>query len=348
MAEAGLEKAAVARSFPPCAGVSTPARRFMLESCSASWETIDLSAEGLAALRAETAGYAMPGCWEVVRECGSLVEDGEIAGVHVQHVYPRSIRGTERILYLFGGGFISGSPAEDLSITARLADLLGRHVIAPTYRLAPEHPFPAARDDALTVYRRLVAESSGGVVVVGESAGGNLAMTLVLFAAEQGLPPPLAVALLSPWVDMTHSGDSHMLAEGLDPGISVEHLLVPASRAYAGGASLSSPGISPLFAELPSAFPPTVITSATRDLLLSDCVRLAARLRKQGTTVDLQVTEGLFHVFEYKPELPEAAQSLRDVAAFLARHLSAQREATSIARLSCLQWLQPVLWRISS
>lgn len=126
-----------------------------------------------------------------------------------------------------------------------------------------------------------------------------------------------AVALLSPWIDLTHSGDSHATLAGLDPTLSVEHFLQPASMAYAGERVLSSPEVSPLFAAIPPTFPPTIISSATRDLLLSDSVRLASKLRAQGVTTQLQIAEGLWHVFEWYPHLPEAAESMQAIAGFL-------------------------------
>lgn len=214
---------------------------------------------------------------------------------------------------------MSGCPEDDLSITCRLASRTGCRVCCPTYRIAPEHPYPAGFNDALAVYRELLA-GSGVAAVVGESAGGNLALRLLQHAASNGLTLPRAVALLSPWVDLTHSGDSHVTLAGLDPTLSVKHFLEPASRAYAGVADVRSPDVSPLFAPVPAGFPPTLLSSATRDLLLSDSVRLAAKLRAEGIQVELVVAEGLWHVYEWYPELPEAAQSLSTVAEFLNRH----------------------------
>jgi len=130
------------------------------------------------------------------------------------------------------------------------------------------------------------------------------------------------VGLLSPWIDLTHSGDSHVTLEGLDPTLSVKHFLEPASRAYVNNSVdiLGSPAVSPLFAHIPPTFPPTIISSATRDLLFSDSVRLASKLREQGVVVDFRVAEGLWHVFEWYTDLPEAAESLTSIANFLLRH----------------------------
>jgi acetyl esterase/lipase len=167
----------------------------------------------------------------------------------------------------------------------------------------------------MAVYRGLVFDDSvGSVVLAGESAGGNLALGLCQAATIEGLALPAAVALLSPWIDLTHSGDSHAFPVGHDPTLSVQHFLEvneiyfsspytrprphphhypttikPAAIAYAGGMSPTSPGISPLFADVPADFPPTYISTGTRDLLFSDCTRLAQKLRAQGTVVDLQV-----------------------------------------------------------
>jgi len=200
-----------------------------------------------------------------------------------------------------------------------LANLLGRRICVPMYRLAPEHPYPAACEDAMAVYSALKTRCC----IVGESAGGNLALALMLEIAsmESKLNPPIAMALLSPWADLTHSGDSHLTLANLDPTLSIKHFLEPASLAYAGSHCVSSPTISPLFASFPSQFPPTIISTATRDLLLSDSVRLAKKLRRGGNTVELQVAEGLWHVFEWDPELPESLESLCEIATFLCKYL---------------------------
>jgi len=302
---------------PPCATISHAARDFISQSGAAVWEDVDLTPEGLTALRLETSHIAAPGCQAVQSELGAVVKDGQIGGVPVLWVLPQGVRGPEVILYMHGGGFISGCPEDDVSIFARLADILGRRVCAPRYRLAPEYPFPAACDDAMTVYRGLV----DGVVVVGQSAGGNLALGVVLRGEAAGLSPPKAVALLSPWADLSHSGDSHAILTDLDPTLSVKHFLEPASLAYAGGRFLASPEISPLFDDFPANFPPTIISTATRDLLLSDSVRLAAKLRAVGCAVDLHVAEGLWHAFEWHTDIPEAAESVREIASFLSQHL---------------------------
>jgi acetyl esterase/lipase len=304
-------------------GVSAAARKFMTASGSATWLPASLSPEGVAQLRQENSDAARAGCSKVVRQLGVAITHELVGGVQCQWVRPRHMHGPEVVLFLYGGAFVCGCPDDDLSITAHLAETTGRRVCVPSYPLAPEHPFPAAMDDVARVYSALSLVGGGGVALVGESAGGNLAVSLTLDVLQSGDAAPLAVALLSPWVDLTHSGDSHTTLDGLDPTLSVTHFLAPAAAAYAGAQPTHAPAVSPLFAQVPPGFPPTLISSATRDLLLSDSVRLAAQLRASGAKVDLRVAEGLWHVFEWYADLPEAAESVRAVGEFVREYLPA-------------------------
>eukprot|EP01124_Arcella_intermedia_P009389 TRINITY_DN16126_c0_g1_i1.p1 TRINITY_DN16126_c0_g1~~TRINITY_DN16126_c0_g1_i1.p1 ORF type:complete len:317 (+),score=20.31 TRINITY_DN16126_c0_g1_i1:81-953(+) len=282
---------------------------------------VDLSESGLAVLRMDNSKAGAAG-WERAREGSPVVTREEVlGGVPCLWVDPPEVRGAEVVLYLHGGGFVVGSPEDDMSMTARLACCLGRRVCVPRYRLAPEHPYPAASDDVLAVYCQLL-ESHPGLFLVGESAGGNLALGLMVRISSPPLGPlrtPLAIALFSPWIDLSHSGDSHTTLRNMDPTLSVQHFLAPAALAYAGQRSVSDPCISPLFAEMPLEFPPTILSTATRDLLMSDSVRLATKLRCVGRkgVVDLRVAEGLWHVFEWYPQCPEALLSIQQISDFL-------------------------------
>lgn len=249
-------------------------------------------------------------------------EEAELGGVPTLRVRPRrppEIRAT--LLYLFGGAFVAGGPIEDLRITAPLAVDLGVEIHSPRYRLAPEHPYPAARDDAVSALTALLdSRPPSEVAVMGESAGGNLALTTVLHASELGLSAPAAVALCSPWADLGLSGDSWAANDGRDPTMTAagyDH----SARLYAGDLPVDHPEVSPLFAQYDRSFPDTLITTGTRDLVLSTCVRLATVLRRAGVDVSLRVHDGMWHVFEYTWQLPEAQESLRDTAEFLGRRL---------------------------
>ena len=282
---------------------------------------MDTAPGPMAERRREIYAFAAPGGKALAASVGVMVTEGAVAGVPVQWITPAHLRHDHTLLYFFGGGHITGSPDEDLSITARLAHFMGVRVCAPHYRLAPEHPFPAARQDALAVYGALIG-GPGRLALAGESAGANLVLALLSQIAAQGLALPGAVALLSPWCDLTHQGDTIATLDGIDPSLDHTHQLQHMARAYAGGRALADPDISPLFAPVVPGFPPTVITTGTRDLLLSDSARLSTSLRAAGVTVDLRVHEGMWHVFEYYPDLPEAELSTRGIAEFLIHHLS--------------------------
>ena len=224
------------------------------------------------------------------------------------------------ILYFFGGGFAIGSPTEDVVITAPLAVNLNICVVAPKYSRTPEAAFPVALDEAIAVYRVLIDEyGAENVVVAGESAGGNLALTTTLRARDEGLDLPAGIIGLSPWADLTHSGDSHLADR--DPTAKMSTCdLQPLADAYTGVHTPTDPLISPIFADF-RGFPPTFLTTGTRDILLSDSVRLATAMRCDGVAVDLRVWEGMWHVFEFYRELPEARTSVTEITAFAANIL---------------------------
>ena len=257
------------------------------------------------------------------------VEEIEIGGVAVQEVVPKGYDSARdpgndgrAILYYFGGGYIVGSPFEDLPIAATLARGTGLRVLMPHYRLAPEHPFPAALEDAAAVYRALIERiAPDALAVAGESAGGNLALASLLRSRDAGLPLPAAVALLSPWCDLSKTGDSQRMPEGFDPTLDYDKTLRSGALAYAGARELVDPLVSPLYGDYGAGFPPTLITAGTRDLFLSSCVRLSTRMRQAGVAAELRVWEGLWHVFEFYGELPEAQSSLAEIAAFIGGRL---------------------------
>lgn len=307
------------RRFPAPATLSAAARHFL--DAAPPPEPVDLAPEALAARRRAIHAESAPGGRALAEALGVVVNEGEVAGMAVQWIAPARPAGNHTVLYLFGGGHITGSPDEDLAITARLAHFGGFRLCAPYYRLAPEHPFPAARDDAVAVWRALAGQP-GRLALAGESAGANLALSLIGALAHRRLALPAALALLSPWCDLSHSGDTIATLDGIDPSLSHTHHLRHMAAAYAGGRALDDPEISPLFAGVPPGFPATIITTGTRDLLLSDCARLSEKLRRAGVPVELRLFEGMWHVFEYYPGLPEAEASTRGIADFLRLHLN--------------------------
>jgi acetyl esterase/lipase len=290
------------------ASTSGEAQKFLRESLGVDWEAADLSPAGLTCLRQENSEVAQ----KQQRDLPKVETSWEkIGNVNVQWVGESS---PERpiVLYFYGGAFVVGSPDDDFQISSEIARRTGLRICVPQYRLAPEHPYPAAVDDARAVYEALQKRKES-IILFGESAGGNLALQLALFTPSSS--PPLACVLLSPWIDLTHSGSSHVTLEQCDPTLSVQHFLQPCAMAYAGAATLET--VSPLLSTFPGqCLFPTYISSGTRDLLLSDSCRLATKLRKLGGKVELDVSEDMWHVFEWY-NLPEAKESLEKIAKFI-------------------------------
>lgn len=275
------------------------------------------SGGNLPQLRAATRAYIAPAVERILRSTNVMTRDVMINRIPCLEVKPLVVTTPWPILYGFGGGFIQGSAFEDLTIAAPLSSMTGATVIIPSYRLAPENPWPAAIDDGFAVYQTLC---DSPFAIVGESAGGNLALALMLRAKKAGLSLPRAAALLSPWCDLDTSSDSQSFNDGRDPTLTTQDSMI-AARLYAGDNDITNPDISPINGDFDNRFPPFLITTGTRDLLLSLSVRLARILRERGGDVDLQVWEGLWHVFEWEDSLPESNQSIGNIAAFLLRHV---------------------------
>ena len=264
-------------------------------------------------IRAEVRAGCAPFSEAAIRDSGVSVEDSCRGGVPVTVVTPPGAQAGRTILYLFGGGFMMGSPFEDMPIITALATGAQASVVAPHYRLAPEHPFPAALDDIDVVAATLEAEGMP-YVLSGESAGANLSLALTHRLRRLGRAVPKALALMSPATDMGFGGDSHEADR--DPFLRAART-AEVRDAYLGGRDHRDPEISPIYGSFDAGFPATLVTTGSRDLLLSDCLRLARIMREAGARCDLRVWDGMWHVFEYYPDVPEAALSLAEIAAFI-------------------------------
>jgi len=226
------------------------------------------------------------------------------------------------LLYLHGGGYVVGAPSTHAALAAGLARRAGVRAVLPDYRLAPEHPFPAAVEDALAAYREVVAEVGGAdrVVLAGDSAGGGLAIATVLAARDAGLPAPAAIAVLSPWVDLTGSGESMRTRRGIDPIFQPSDIEGYAVQ-YLGDGDRRAPLASPLFADM-HGLPPLLVQVGGNELLLDDAVRLASRAAAGDVDVTLRVRAGVPHVFQhFAGMLDEADEALAEAGAFLRRAL---------------------------
>ena len=248
------------------------------------------------------------------------IEMIEIAGIRCRQLTPPGWNSQQGhcILYAYGGGYVSGSTSEDQLITAPLAQQSGRRIIMVEYRLSPEYPYPLPQQDMRQVYSALLDQyGSARLVVSGESAGGNQVLSLMQDARDRGLALPRCAVLFSPWCDLANQGDSHIFNDTRDPTLNNDWVDVAASW-HAGDCALDDPGLSPIHGDM-RGLPPCIITTGSRDLLLSQCLRLAARLRAAGVECDLRVWDGLWHVFEFYP-IAEARLSIAEIAEFIRVH----------------------------
>jgi acetyl esterase/lipase len=223
------------------------------------------------------------------------------------------------LLYLHGGGFMFPPGNSYRWVLQQLARRIGVTACMPRYRLAPEFPFPAALDDCLAVYSALVSEGHR-VIIAGDSAGGGLAVSLVLCARTRGLALPAALYLMSPFTDLACSGESMFGKAAVDPICSPEAVLHRAFH-YLAGLSPTDPVASPFYGDL-SGLPPTLIHVGNDEVMLDDSVRFAARALKLGSPVDCTVYDGMPHIFPTIPFVPECEAALNVGADFLKRHLS--------------------------
>lgn len=245
---------------------------------------------------------------------------GEWGGVSGISLRPHVADAGPRVLYLHGGAYCFGSPATHASFVARLASACEVCAFAASYRLAPEHPYPAALDDARAAYLAIAARHKPPVLV-GDSAGGGLALSLAIACRDEGLPPPAGVALISPWVDLTCGGESIRINAGRDAMLRPQYLDRCAS-AYAGRFDRSDPRVSPLFADL-SGLPAVVVHVAGQELFLSEGVGIAARLRDAGVDVEAKLYKGMWHDFHiHAGMMKRADEAVTDLAGWIRERLA--------------------------
>lgn len=237
-----------------------------------------------------------------------------LAGIPAWRLTPLATNKSKQLLYLHGGGYVSGSPQSHGDMVARIARETGLTTTLIDYRLAPENVFPAAVDDALVAYRELAKD--GEVVIAGDSAGGGLTLAVTQAIRDAGLPMPAALVLFSPWCDLTCSG------EAFSERVEREKLLSPAwvskmAPLYAGETHLTHPQVSPLNADF-SGFPPTLIQVGSEEILYSDSARLHERMNHAGVRVVLSEYPEMWHVFQlHAGYMPESKQALKEVAHFI-------------------------------
>ncbi len=224
--------------------------------------------------------------------------------------------GAKRCLYMHGGGLTIGAGLSGAWMGKGVADAIGLPMYSVDYRMPPAFPYPAGLDDCVAAYRALIKiMQPEDIVVMGVSAGGCLAGATVLRARDEGLPMPGGVVLITPEIDLTESGDSFDTNLGLDA--MLKQRLMPANLLYAAGADLAHPYLSPLFGDFSKGFPPTFIQAGTRDLFLSNAVRLHRALRAHALPAELHIFEGMPHG-GFGGAAPEDRELNAEVARFVA------------------------------
>lgn len=221
------------------------------------------------------------------------------------------------LLYLHGGGYTLGSHATHKAMSSHLAAAARIQVLAPDYRLAPEHPYPAGLNDALAAYRHLLDRfDPQHIAIGGDSAGGGLSLCTALAARQANLPQPAALVLISPWTDLGMSGESVQSMAQIDPVLSLAWAQ-RAAKAYRGTLPAADPLVSPLFADL-AGLPRMLIQVGSDEILLSDSQRLADRARAAGVDVRLEVEAGMWHDFQLRAGVLHVADmAIRRIADFL-------------------------------
>ncbi|HWE90836.1 MAG TPA: alpha/beta hydrolase [Pseudonocardiaceae bacterium] len=245
----------------------------------------------------------------------------ELGGVPVVTVETPSTDPSVAVLYFHGGAYALGSAADSIGLAADVSRRVGARAVSVDYRLAPEHPFPAAVDDAVAAYRALLDEGlpSTRIAFVGESAGGGLVAATLVVLKDADLPQPASAAVFSPWVDLTVSGATATTKAGVDPVLTPEALRIRA-RDYLGDGDTATPLVSPIFADL-SGLPPLLIQVGSHEILLDDALRLAASTAEHDVAVELQVYPEVPHVFQgFAALLDDADRALVAAAEFIRRN----------------------------
>ena len=255
-----------------------------------------------------------------------------IHGMNAEWILPAGATKDKVIFFVHGGGYVSGSCSDHRIHVAKFVQGSGVAALLFEYRLAPEHPFPAALDDSVAAYRWLLAQgvSPAHIVFAGDSAGGGLCLATLLALKDQGIPLPAAAVAISPWTDLKCTGESYLT--------NAKRCLSPAgtwtafSKHYVGGHDPRSPWISPLYGDL-YGLPPILIHVGGDEILRDDSIRFAEKAEAAGVDVTLRVGEGMFHCFPVcAPMFPEATQAMEEICTFIKTRLRKADDSSDEAR----------------
>ena len=264
--------------------------------------------------------FGSPRWWAETRSFGVRIKRIDENAVRGEWIEPKKVL-PGAILYIHGGGYVACSAATHRPVTAALARLTHRAVFSLDYRLAPEHPFPSAFDDAFAAYRWIISREDPAVLAIaGDSAGGGLALAVLIAARDEGLALPAAAVLYSPWTDMEGSGDA--LGDNLERcAMFAPSNIEDFAAAYLAGASRRDVRASPAAADL-SGLPPILLQAGDTELLRGDSARVDRAIRTAGGTSELRIFDHVFHGWQMLDGLmPESARALQESAEFVRKHL---------------------------
>jgi acetyl esterase/lipase len=292
-----------------------------------AWDLNPQSAEEWKAMVAKLAAPAAAAQPALRERLGVTMQQTVLNGVTAYIIQPKVIPPANRnrlLIHVHGGGYVYNPGEAGTQEATLMAAFGGFKVISFDYRMPPDFPYPAAMDDAMAVYRAaLKMQNPRRMAIFGTSTGGGMTLAMILRARAEHLPLPAAIAPGTPWADLTETGDSYKTNEWLDNIlVSYSGYLVHAALLYANGHDLKDPQLSPIYGDF-HGFPPTILTTGTRDLFLSNTVRTHRKLREAGVDAYLQVFEGLSHAqYTFDADVPETKEVFTEIAGFLDRHLA--------------------------
>jgi epsilon-lactone hydrolase len=272
-----------------------------------------------------TVGQMRGGMEKVAERVASDVkcEPVDAGGVKAEWIVPPGAADDRVILYLHGGGYVMGSINTHRAMIARIARASQARALALDYRMAPEHPFPAAVEDSTAAYRWLLAQGykPSKIAISGDSAGGGLTLATLLALRDAGTALPAAAAPISPWTDMEGTGASVKTRAAKDPMVGSANLL-PMAKMYVGDRNPKDPLASPLYGDY-RGLPPLLIQVGDAEILLDDSTRVAERAKAAGVNVDLEVWDEMMHVWHvFAKILPEGQQAIDKIGKFIIAHTS--------------------------
>ena len=257
-----------------------------------------------------------------------LAEKINIDEIHSEWLVPAGASHEKVILYLHGGGYVTGCIEDHRMLCGLLATATGVKVLIPEYRLAPENPFPAALDDALKIYQWLLAQgtSSANIIIAGDSAGGGLSVATVLALKDKNVSLPAAVLCLSPWVDLTLKNQSHITKAKVEALLRTD-VLREWALCYTDESNLTNPLVSPIFADF-HGFPPLLIQVGSEEILFGDSILLAEKAKADGADVTLKIWDGMWHVWQALGDLlPENKKTFEEIGQFVQNQFGSDARA---------------------